>query len=105
VATITWATLLLLLFGLLQFVLGVVAGRHSRGVGVLFGTAGMALLLGLWQVNVMLVGLGALLSLLAPLWLGILRRGTPTWLHHLIRSGLVILGLWLWWTTSTPMLR
>lgn len=101
----TWATLPLLLFGLLQFGLGVMAWRYSRRVGVLFGAAGLALLLGLWRMNVVLVGLGALCSLLAPLWLSILRRGKPTWTHHLIRGGLVILGLWLWWTTATPVLR
>ena len=87
------------LFGLLNIFLAFVAPSQAQGAGgaaFMFGGAAALILAGLWRNNPSLILAGALLGMIAPVWMGLLMSGHVNWLHITVRFVIVALFFMLW---------
>lgn len=94
-----WAALPLGLFALLNFFLAFMAPTQAQGTAgasFVFAVAGAAIGLGLWRGQPLLVGLGIVLGMGAPVWMGRLMSGNVNPLHIVVRAGLAALFFWIW---------
>lgn len=95
-----WSIIPLGLFGLLNVFLAFIAPTQAKGTldaSLTFALAAALILTGLWRSAPALAGLGCLLGMLAPVWMGLLMSGNVNPLHIGVRLLLVALffGLWL----------
>ena len=100
-----WSMIPLGLFGLLNLFLAVLAPTQARGTAgavVVFLVAGVLILLGLQRHVPLAVGLGCLLGMVAPVWMGILMSGNVDWLHIGVRFVIVALFFGLWIKSRFP---
>lgn len=94
-----WAALPLGLFALLNFFLAFLAPTQAKGTAgasFVFVVAGAAIALGLWREQPLLVGLGILLGMVSPVWMGLLMNGNVNPLHIAVRAALAALFFWVW---------
>lgn len=94
-----WSMFPLGLFGLLNIFLAFVAPSQAQGTlgaVIVFGVAAAAILTGLWSGAPLLVALGCLLGMVAPVWMGVLMSGNVNWLHITVRFVIVAIFFGLW---------
>ena len=94
-----WSMLPIGLFGLLNVFLAFIAPGQAQGAGAaafMFGCAAALILVGLWRNNPLLLLVGALLGLIAPVLMGFLMSGNVNWLHIAVRLVIVALFFMLW---------
>lgn len=87
------------LFGVLNIFLAVAARQRvnrAAGVTTVFSLAAVLIGWGLWNSNPVLVGLGLIFSLDAPMRMGQLLHGRINWRHVLIRLLVIALFFLLW---------